>query len=215
MVTQKSSIKSCLKNCFTLETSRFLTSSGVFPGILHHKRETRKKPWGIFLSILTKAAWILFFFFFLWFINCEWTLTLRLRECDRKQGCPTYSGAASPSLLSLGLKLPPSMSCMQEQAHSLSLVLRSGFGFTLSSGFFLWHLVLLHRNQAVSHKFAFLMKLYSNKIPFFMQKDDLLQLGLQSRPSGVCVYFCFVPRFSHGWGSTVSLCLTPISAREM
>lgn len=41
-----------------------------------------------------------------------------------------------------------------------------------------WHLVLLHRkpqqhrNQAVSYKFAFLMKLYSNKIPLFMQKKD-------------------------------------------
>lgn len=43
-----------------------------------------------------------------------------------------------------------------------------------------WHLVLLHRKpqqhriQAVSVKFAFLMKLYSSKIPLFMQKKAVL-----------------------------------------
>lgn len=43
-----------------------------------------------------------------------------------------------------------------------------------------WHLVLLqrkpqqHRIQAVSVKFAFLMKLYSSKIPLFMQKAVLV-----------------------------------------
>lgn len=43
-----------------------------------------------------------------------------------------------------------------------------------------WHLVLLHRKpqqhriQAVSFKFAFLMKLYSNKVPLIMQRNDAL-----------------------------------------
>lgn len=43
-----------------------------------------------------------------------------------------------------------------------------------------WHLVLLHRKpqqhriQAVSLKSAFLMKLYSNKIPLIMQRNDAL-----------------------------------------
>lgn len=90
--------------------------------------------------------------------------------------CVTHSGAAFPLIQFLGSKLPLSMRWWQEWPCSLSLLLRSRFGFALSSCFFFWRLCYCTESVSSIEIMIFSQIYISHEAllqqdPLFMQKD--------------------------------------------
>lgn len=207
------------KKCVSLKTSSFLQFVSFLVSFTKKINEEGAMGTSTF-HINQRGLGYLFFLL----INCEWALIVSVKIWSTWQKTKvSHTQWCSLSLATVpGTESAPAHEMVAEMVSpSFFAVDKRVWVHTSLLLLFFWHLVLphwkpqQHGNQAVSHRFAFLMKLYSNKIPYACRKWMLLLLGLQFKPSEVCMYFCDAPGFSCGWVSAVSPYISPICIREM